>query len=151
MLVCPADRLMASFFCGTYRESRTTWWRLDGQLDVTCRVGFPLSPQLRITHPERRYANPVRPFKNPAFTGPLLFGKARPWCDPRFLAPAKSPPPPVCTETWMDRDTLSDRAGPTWHFSGCKPTRFASVERSFARSLHPSQPQRISTCLYAVV
>src|SRR6266851_809635 len=56
---------------------------------VTLQGGFPFSPQLSyIPSNNGDTRNPVRPFANPAFTGPVILGKPSQWFNPgAFLAP----------------------------------------------------------------
>lgn len=56
---------------------------------VTMQGGFPFTPQLSY-NPSRNgdTRNPVRPFVNPAFTGPVILGSPNGWFNPAaFLAP----------------------------------------------------------------
>jgi len=91
---------------------------------VTLQGGFPFSPQLSYNpsgNGDTR--NPVRPFKNPAFTGPIIFGKPGKWFDPNaFLAPANVPSN-LGLYGDVGRDTLIGPGLATWHFSVLKDTR----------------------------
>jgi hypothetical protein len=56
---------------------------------ATIQSGFPFTPQLSY-NPSRSgdTRNPVRPFVNPAFTGPVILGRVNEWFNPAaFLAP----------------------------------------------------------------
>jgi len=68
---------------------------------VTLQGGFPFSPQLSYNpsgNGDTR--NPVRPFKNPAFTGPIILGAPGKCLIPtHFLRRRTSPPISVSTET----------------------------------------------------
>src|ERR1700747_3596229 len=66
--------------------------------------------------------NPVRPFVNPAFTGPAILGKLDKWFDPAaFLAPP--PNSGFCGN--LGRDTLIGPGVATWDFSVFKDTTVA--------------------------
>jgi hypothetical protein len=61
-------------------------WSLNSV--VTAQSGFPFTPQLSY-NPSRNgdTKNPVRPFLNPAFTGPVVLGKPDEWFNPEaFIA-----------------------------------------------------------------
>ena len=91
---------------------------------VTLQGGFPFSPQLSYNpsgNGDTR--NPVRPFKNPAFTGPIILGKPGKWFDPNaFLAPANVPSN-LGFYGNVGRDTLIGPGLATWDFSVLKDTR----------------------------
>jgi hypothetical protein len=64
--------------------------------------------------------NPVRPFANPDFHGPIKLGKPGQWFNPAaFLAP------PANSGFWgnLGRDTLVGPGLATWDFSTFKDTR----------------------------
>ena len=67
---------------------------------VTLQAGFPFSPQLSYNPSNNGDTrNPVRPFANPAFTGPIILGKPTQWFNPTaFLAPATPPLTAASTE-----------------------------------------------------
>ena len=56
---------------------------------VTLQGGFPFTPQLSYNPSNNGDTrNPVRPFVNPAFTGPVILGNPNQWFNPAaFLAP----------------------------------------------------------------
>ncbi len=56
---------------------------------VTLQSGFPFTPQLSYNPSNNGdNKNPVRPFKNPNFTGPVILGNPAQWFNPAaFLAP----------------------------------------------------------------
>lgn len=56
---------------------------------VTIQSGFPFTPQLSYNPSNNGDTrNPVRPFVNPAFSGPIILGKPDQWFNPEaFLAP----------------------------------------------------------------
>ena len=91
---------------------------------VTLQGGFPFSPQLSYNpsgNGDTR--NPVRPFKNPAFTGPIILGKPAKWFDPNaFLAPANVPSN-LGFYGDVGRDTLIGPGLATWDFSVLKDIR----------------------------
>ena len=94
-----ADRGLANFdvrdvaaINGSYdlpfgRGKRYGGWSLNSI--VTIQGGFPFTPQLSY-NPSRNgdTRNPVRPFVNPAFSGPVILGSPNQWFNPAaFLAP----------------------------------------------------------------
>ncbi len=91
---------------------------------VTLQGGFPFSPQLSYNpsgNGDTR--NPVRPFKNPTFTGPIILGNPGKWFDPNaFLAPANVPSN-LGFYGNVGRDTLIGPGLATWDFSVLKDTR----------------------------
>ena len=91
---------------------------------VTLQGGFPFSPQLSYNpsgNGDTR--NPVRPFKNPAFTGPIILGNPGKWFDPNaFLAPANVPSNFGFYGN-VGRDTLIGPGLATWDFSAMKDTK----------------------------
>jgi hypothetical protein len=91
---------------------------------VTLQSGFPFSPQLSYNPSNNGDTrNPVRPFANPAFSGPVILGKPNKWFDPdAFLAPANTPANGGFYGN-VGRDTLSGPGLATWDFSVLKDTR----------------------------
>jgi hypothetical protein len=91
---------------------------------VTAQAGFPFSPQLSYNpsgNGDTR--NPVRPFANPNFSGPVILGKPGQWFSPTaFLAPSNIP---ANTGFYgnVGRDTLIGPGLATWDFSTLKDTR----------------------------
>jgi hypothetical protein len=87
---------------------------------VTMQSGFPFTPQLSYNPSNNGDTrNPVRPFVNPAFTGPVILGRANQWFNPNaFLAP------PANSGFYGDlgRDTLIGPGLATWDFSALKGT-----------------------------
>jgi len=87
---------------------------------VTIQSGFPFTPQLSYNPSNNGDTrNPVRPFVNPAFNGPVILGKPSQWFNPNaFLAP------PAGSGFYgnLDRDTLIGPGLATWDFSACKTT-----------------------------
>jgi Carboxypeptidase regulatory-like domain/TonB-dependent Receptor Plug Domain len=86
----------------------------------TAQSGFPFTPQLSYNPSNNGDTrNPVRPFINPAFTGPVILGKPGQWFDPNaFLAP----PPSSGFYGNLGRDTLIGPGLATWDFSAMKET-----------------------------
>jgi hypothetical protein len=87
---------------------------------VTIQSGFPFTPQLSYNPSNNGDTrNPVRPFVNPAFTGPVILGKPSQWFDPNaFLAP------PAGSGFYgnLGRNTLIGPGLATWDFSAFKTT-----------------------------
>jgi hypothetical protein len=90
---------------------------------VTLQSGFPFTPQLSYNPSNNGDTrNPVRPFVNPAFTGPVILGKPSEWFNPNaFLAP------PAGSGFYgnLGRDTLIGPGLATWDFSAFKTTRIS--------------------------
>jgi hypothetical protein len=91
---------------------------------VTLQGGFPFSPQLSYNPSNNGDTrNPVRPFANPAFTGPIILGNSNKWFDPNaFLAPANTPANGGFYGN-VGRDTLRGPGLATWDFSALKDTK----------------------------
>lgn len=87
---------------------------------VTLQSGFPFTPQLSYNPSNNGDTrNPVRPFLNPAFTGPVILGSPKQWFDPAaFLAP----PPGSGFYGSLGRDTLIGPGLTTWDLSFLKDT-----------------------------
>ncbi|HEX3820699.1 MAG TPA: carboxypeptidase regulatory-like domain-containing protein [Candidatus Sulfotelmatobacter sp.] len=87
---------------------------------VTIQSGFPFTPQLSYNPSNNGDTrNPVRPFANPDFTGPVILGKPSQWFNPNaFLAP------PANSGFYgnLGRDTLIGPDLATWDFSVLKTT-----------------------------
>ncbi|HTW65098.1 MAG TPA: carboxypeptidase regulatory-like domain-containing protein [Bryobacteraceae bacterium] len=94
-------------------------WSLNSIL--TLQSGFPFTPQLSYNPSNTGDSkNPVRPFVNPAFTGPVIIGSPNEWFNPAaFLAP------PNASGFYgnLGRDTLIGPGLATWDFSVLKDTR----------------------------
>ncbi len=88
---------------------------------VTLQSGFPFTPQLSYNPSNSGDTkNPVRPFVNPNFSGPVIIGSPNEWFNPNaFLAP------PNNSGFWgnLGRDTLIGPGLATWDFSAHKDTR----------------------------
>jgi hypothetical protein len=91
---------------------------------VTLQTGFPFSPQLSYNPSNNGDTrNPVRPFANPAFSGPVTIGSPNKWFDPNaFLAPSNIPANGGFYGN-VGRDTLVGPGLATWDFSALKDTR----------------------------
>jgi hypothetical protein len=87
---------------------------------VTAQSGFPFTPQLSYNPSNNGDTrNPVRPFVNPAFTGPVILGTPAQWFNPAaFLAP------PSASGFYgnLGRDTLIGPGLATWDLSFLKDT-----------------------------
>jgi len=87
---------------------------------VTLQSGFPLTPQLSYNPSNNGDTrNPVRPFVNPNFTGPVVTGKPAQWFNPAaFLAP------PANSGFYgnLARDSVPGPGLATWDFSTIKNT-----------------------------
>jgi Carboxypeptidase regulatory-like domain len=90
---------------------------------VTMQGGFPFTPQLAYNPANNGDSrNPVRPFLNPAFTGPIVTGNPSQWFNPAaFIAPPS-------TSGFYGDVTRNAYRGPglaTWDFSVFKDTHLA--------------------------
>jgi len=87
---------------------------------VTMQGGFPFTPQLSYNPSNNGDTrNPVRPFVNPSFTGPVILGSPNQWFNPAaFLAP-----PTAGFYGNLGRDTLTGPGLATWDFSLLKDLR----------------------------
>jgi hypothetical protein len=82
--------------------------------------GFPFTPQLSYNPSNSGDTrNPVRPFLNPNFTGPVILGKPAQWFNPNaFIAP----PSTGGFAGNLGRDTFAGPGLATWDFSVIKDT-----------------------------
>jgi hypothetical protein len=87
---------------------------------VTLQSGFPFTPQLSYNPSNNGDTrNPVRPFLNPDFKGPMILGMPSQWFDPNaFLAP----PPNSGFYGNLGRNTLIGPGLATWDLSVIKDT-----------------------------
>jgi hypothetical protein len=87
---------------------------------LTIQSGFPFTPQLSYNPSNNGDTrNPVRPFLNPNFFGPVVTGNPNQWFNPAaFLAP----PPNSGFYGNVGRDTYSGPGLATWDFSVLKDT-----------------------------
>ena len=88
---------------------------------VTMQGGFPFTPQLSYNPSNNGDTrNPVRPFVNPAFTGPVILENPNQWFNPAaFLAPPNN----SGFYGNLGRDTLTGPGLATWDLSFLKDTR----------------------------
>jgi len=88
---------------------------------VTAQTGFPFTPQLSYNPSNNGDTrNPVRPFLNPNFTGPVVLGNPNQWFDPNaFIAP------PATSGYYgnVGRNTYIGPGLTTWDFSVMKDTK----------------------------
>jgi hypothetical protein len=88
---------------------------------ITAQSGFPFTPQLSYNPSNNGDTrNPVRPFLNPTFTGPVILGNPKQWFNPKaFLAP------PANSGFYgnVGRDTYIGPGLATWDFSVLKDTK----------------------------
>ncbi|HEX3744498.1 MAG TPA: carboxypeptidase regulatory-like domain-containing protein [Bryobacteraceae bacterium] len=86
----------------------------------TAQGGFPFTPQLSYNPSNNGDTrNPVRPYVNPSFSGPVILGRPDEWFNPAaFLAP------PNASGFYgnLGRDTLEGPGLATWDFSVLKDT-----------------------------
>jgi hypothetical protein len=87
---------------------------------VTLQDGFPFTPQLSYNPSNNGDTrNPVRPFLNPDFTGPVILGKPAQWFNPHaFIAP----PSTGGFYGNLGRDAYIGPGLATWDFSVLKDT-----------------------------
>lgn len=87
---------------------------------VTAQSGFPFTPQLSYNPSNNGDSkNPVRPFVNPAFTGPIILGSPKQWFNPAAFL---QPPPGSGFYGNLGRDSLTGPGLATWDFSVLKDT-----------------------------
>jgi hypothetical protein len=87
---------------------------------VTLQSGFPITPQLSYNPSNNGDTrNPVRPFLNPEFKGPVVTGNPTQWFNPAAFLP-----PPANSGFYgnLGRDTLNGPGLATWDFSALKDT-----------------------------
>jgi hypothetical protein len=94
-------------------------WNIDSI--VTIQGGFPFTPQLSYNPSNNGDTrNPVRPFVNPNFTGPVILGKVSQYFNPAaFLAPPNN----SGFYGNLGRDTLIGPGLGTWDLSFLKNTQ----------------------------
>jgi hypothetical protein len=87
---------------------------------VTLQQGFPFTPQLSYNPSNSGDTrNPVRPFRNPGFSGPVILGKPGQWFNPNaFIAP----PSMGGFGGDLARDSFTGPGVATWDFSVLKDT-----------------------------
>lgn len=85
---------------------------------VTLQGGFPFTPQLSYNPSNNGDTrNPVRPFVNPLFSGPVILGSPNQWFNPAAFLP---PPNNSGFYGNLGRDTLIGPGLATWDFSALK-------------------------------
>ena len=88
---------------------------------VILQAGFPFTPQLSYNPSNNGDTrNPVRPFVNPNFTGPVISGNPNQWFNPSAFL---QPPPNSGFYGNLGRNTLIGPGLATWDFSAVKDTR----------------------------
>jgi hypothetical protein len=87
---------------------------------VTLQGGFPFTPQLSYNPSNNGdNRNPVRPFINPSFSGPVILGNPNQWFNPAaFIAPPNN----SGFYGNLGRDTLTGPGLATWDLSFLKDT-----------------------------
>lgn len=101
-----------------WRNRLASGWSVNSI--ITAQSGFPFTPQLSY-NPSRNgdTKNPVRPFRNPSFTGPIILAKPGEWFNPNaFLT---EPNNSGFYGNW-GRDSLLGPGLATWDFSVMKQT-----------------------------
>ena len=101
-----------------WRGKLISGWSVAGIL--TAQSGFPFTPQLSYNPSNTGDTrNPVRPFLNPNFSGPVVLGKPNQWFNPAaFIAP----PSASGFAGNAGRDTYIGPGLATWDFSVLKDT-----------------------------
>ncbi|MGO9641688.1 MAG: carboxypeptidase regulatory-like domain-containing protein [Candidatus Acidiferrales bacterium] len=96
-------------------------WTMNSIVGV--QSGFPFTPQLSYNPANNGDSrNPVRPFLNPAFTGPVVLGNPNGWFNPSaFIAP----PSNSGFYGNVGRDTYTGPGLATWDFSAFKDTQLS--------------------------
>jgi len=105
-----------------FRNGAASGWSVNSV--VTAQGGFPFSPQLSYNPSNNGDTrNPVRPFANPALSGPIILGTPARWFNPNaFLAPSNTAANGGFYGN-VGRDTLIGPGLATWDFSVLKDTR----------------------------
>ncbi|MFY9689121.1 MAG: carboxypeptidase regulatory-like domain-containing protein [Candidatus Acidiferrales bacterium] len=90
---------------------------------VTAQSGLPFTPQLSY-NPSRNgdSKNPVRPFINPGFSGPVILGKPGEWFNPDAFLTESNAATMNGFYGNLGRDTLTGPGLATWDFSVLKDT-----------------------------
>jgi hypothetical protein len=102
-----------------WRNGLVSGWSVSSI--VTAQAGFPFTPQLSYNPSNNRDTrNPVRPFLNPNFTGPVVLGNPNQWFNPNaFIAP----PSTGGFYGNVGRNTYIGPGLATWDFSVLKDTK----------------------------
>jgi hypothetical protein len=104
-----------------FKNAAASGWAVNSI--VTLQDGFPFTPQLSYNPSNNGDTrNPVRPFANPTFAGPVILGNATQWFNPAaFLAPANTAANGGFYGN-VGRNTLIGPGLATWDFSVFKDT-----------------------------
>ena len=95
-------------------------WSVGGIF--TAQSGFPFTPQLSYNPSNNGDTrNPVRPFLDPTFTGPVVLGKPGQWFNPAAFV---APPSASGFHGNVGRDTYIGPGLATWDFSVLKDIAF---------------------------
>jgi hypothetical protein len=87
---------------------------------ITLQSGFPFTPQLSYNPSNNGDTrNPVRPFLNPDFTGPVILGKPAQWFNPNAFI---GPPTTLGFYGNVGRDAYTGPGLATWDFAVLKNT-----------------------------
>ncbi len=104
---------------GGFANAAISGWSLSSI--ISAQTGFPFTPQLSYNPSNNGDTrNPVRPFLNPNFTGPVVLGNPNQWFNPNaFIAP------PATSGFYgnVGRNTYIGPGLTTWDFSVLKDTR----------------------------
>jgi hypothetical protein len=104
---------------GGFTNHLVSGWSLSSIF--TAQTGFPITPQLSYNPSNNGDTrNPVRPFVNPNFIGPIVLGKPNEWFNPAALI---APPSTIGFYGNLGRDTISGPGLVDWDFSVLKDTR----------------------------
>ncbi len=105
-----------------WADTLASGWSVNSIL--TAQAGFPFTPQLSYNPSNNGDTrNPVRPFINPAFRGPVIEGTTAQWFNPNaFLAPPNNAANAGFYGN-LGRDTLIGPGLATWDFSTFKQAR----------------------------
>ena len=111
--------ISASYALPFAKHSPAGGWTLNSI--VTLQGGFPFTPQLSYNPSNTGDSrNPVRPYVNPTFSGPVILGNPNQWFNPAaFLAPPNN----SGFFGNLGRDTLIGPGLATWDLSALKDTR----------------------------
>jgi len=103
---------------GGFANAAISGWSVSSI--ITAQAGFPFTPQLSYNPTNSGDTrNPVRPFLNPNFTGPVILGTPKQWFNPAaFIAP----PATAGFAGNVGRDTYIGPGLATWDFSVLKDT-----------------------------
>ncbi len=104
---------------GGFANGLVSGWSVNSI--VILQAGFPFTPQLSYNPSNNGDTrNPVRPFVNPNFTGPVITGNPNQWFNPSAFL---QPPPNSGFYGNLGRNALIGPGLATWDFSAVKDTR----------------------------